>query len=575
MMNRQQIRDVLGQIAREAFASKEHAAESKQSAQRAYDMARRLERSLALPVDEPLPEPEPVELPVVEPGKPSGRVPHWLATRHGHYTLLLAPDSRISRRPTNLTIARPEHDGRMPFVEQFITEAGGVVETICVLHNGNPEGRGAIIIPRLEVKTHDGRSIFPWKGPVTIEPGGMLVVRDYEAKGRSVQVVLESLGLPLDSQSDLQRVFFSKLSGPYDEAKATPQDIAEELVRWHDREFHNPVTVGPYDVMWGSRGDEVGGAGTEPDWFEWRRCPAGYALAALEMYRTANRTSRCMTDDKGAFTWDNGTAYTSVGDFMPDAFKWEPRDATEQAMADYKNHDGQHFFRAYRAAMALARETKHPFAMWYLSCLANFQQAAHLGTKGDGATQHWWSLKKKLANVEGPNIWCGRQGVHEARFATEYARLFPKDSDARTLAAQYRKLFSKSIDENGVPFVMPTSAIVSEDAPQAWGADPAFQTFEIQLAILMFEDSGDPVLERAAKKLADYIGPFPPYVKNVKTGAGSGKANPYMNLATHGVGFATGADMWKVTKERLASGGPESGGAVPANSFRPRRGIAQ
>lgn len=547
-MEREQVRDALARIAGEAH-------EAQQGAQRAYDMARRLEKSLAVPFEEPEVEPEP------EPDQPTGGI---LVTVFFHTKAIRIDLPREARASRVGGEAADPWEEMYPFVEHFRTEAGGVVETVCVLHNGNPQGKGAIRIPKLEIKTHDGRDIFDWQGPVTIEPGGMLCTRDYKGNTRATANL---------SQAELQRRFWHALPYNIKPFPAIDGDLSYLLDVELEKQLANPVTVGPYDVAWGSRGDEVGGAGTEPDWFEWRRCPAGYALAALEMYRVANRTSRCMTDADGAFTWDRDTAYTSVGDFMPDAFKWEPRDETERAMQAYKNHDGQHFFRAYRAAMALARETQHPFALWYLQMLANFQQAAHLGTAGDDATSGWWSLEKKRASVNGPNIFCGRQGVHEARFANEYEALFDEDDEADALAGRYRELFRASLNRHGVPFVMPTSAIVSKDAPQAWGDDPAAQVFEWQLAILMFEDSGDPTLERAAKKLAAYIGPHPPYCKNVKTGQGSGTANPYLNLATHGVGFASEADMWKVTKDRVESGGPEAGGAVPANSFRPRRGI--
>ncbi len=95
----------------------------------------------------------------------------------------------------------------------------------------------------------------------------------------------------------------------------------------------------------------------------------------------------------------------------------------------------------------------------------------------------------------------------------------------------------------------------------------------MQLLALAFEDSRSRDLNRAAAKLRAHLTDSPAYGYNLETGEKRGKAHPYLNLATHGVGFESMDELRKVSAERIEASGPEGGGAVPVNSLNPRRGI--
>ena len=452
----------------------------------------------------------------------------------------------------------PPHYAEHPFIEHFRTEAGGVVETVCVLHNGAPEGRGAIRIPRLEIKTHDGREILNYSGPVTIPPGRMLVVTDYKVPNPN--------GRPF--AFEWMESFWGHYAGS--RSNGVDPQLASALLRELSKRHSNPTTIGPYDMWWDAEGYGHGGQGIEPDRFEWRRCPAGYALAALEMYRTANRMGRCMTDESGAFTYDEGTAYTNVASIMPKAFDWTPQGETEEALRRWKNIDGQHFIRAYLAALWLYKETKHPFAGWYLDMLANWMYACHLNPAGDDEpAQDYWSLARKFREFDGPNRHGGRQGAHELRFANEYENLRRGNTTkAEDLATQYAQFFFYSADNNGAPFAAKASAFTSSNFPARWGEAKSAQAFELQLALLAMEDTGDADLGSAANKLRDFLTASPPYSFNWETGEKLGKAHPFLEVSTHGV-FPGGADaLLKMAKERIASQGPEASGANPLNAVR-------
>jgi hypothetical protein len=539
MMNREQIRDGLARIASEAHTAQ-------QSAQRAYDMTRRMEKELAEEWEEPeVPEPEPEE--------PARGILLTVLWETKAIRINLPKEARASR--VGGPAADPWEEA-FPFIEHFRTEAGGVTETICVLHNGNPQGNGAIRIPRLEIKTHDGREILNYDGPVTIPPGQMLVVTDYMVPNPS--------GRPF--AFEWMESFWAHLTDS--RRNGVDLQLASGLLRELSKRCGNPTTIGPYEMWWDAEGYGHGGQGIEPDRFEWRRCPAGYALAALEMYGTANRMGRCMTDESGAFTFDPDTAYTNVASIMPKAFDWTPQDETEREQARWKRIDGQHFIRAYLAALWLFKETRHPFAGWYLDMLANWMYACHLGTAGDDEkAQDYWSLTRKIAEFTGPNRHGGRQGAHELRFVCEYARLFPT-ARATAVADLYKTFFDKSCGYAGEPFAAKASAFTSSNFPARWGEAKSAQAFELQLALLAMEDSGDPRLRRRADKLRAFLTEDPPYSYNWETGEKLGKAHPFLEVSTHGV-FPGGADaLLKMAKERIASQGPEASGANPLNAVR-------
>lgn len=545
-MDREQLKAALREI-------EMHAAGAENSAASARDIARRIFGALKE-------KPDPVEPPVVEPG-PTGI---GVGSNNGVITINLPPESRASLAQNDWI--------KSPFIELFRTEAGGVQETVVVLHNGNPQGNGAIRIQKLEIRTHGGRSIFDWQGPVTIEPGGMLVVRDYRVvKGRDLgeaNAQCRFWGKALEGVS----VAPSIIAG----AKASDLHALDALLfDEHKRQVANPVTVGPYDVMWDEEGARGGGQGIEPYRFDWRRWFTGArALAALEMYRVANRTSRCMTDESGAFTWDRTVTHESTGSIMPAAFNWTPDDEVEAELKSWKNIDGQHFIRAYLAALFVAKETRHPFALWYLDMLANWQEAVQLGTAGDEASsQFQWSLLKKVSAFRGPNRHCGRALAHEFRFWFEYKRLNPAEGRADRISSAFMQLLLNSANENGVPLSMKASAITAHQSLSSWAGDQAAQAFELQLVLLAMEDSGYRPLVGIADKLHDFLGPKPPYVYNWTKGEASGKAVPYLELATHGHYDGSLDDLLKVSIERMRSQGPEANGANPLNYLNPRRGI--
>ncbi len=547
-MDRTQVRDTLARIAGEAH-------DAQQAGQRAYDMARRLEKALAVPFEEP---------PVVEPEEPSGFVPYWTATRRGHYTLRLAPDSRNSGRSTNLTIARPEHDGRMPFIEQFITEAGGVTETICVLHNGNPEERGAITIPRLTVNTHDGRRIFDGED-VVIPPGGMFAVGDYKGKR---------------GEPDPPSVFWDHYAHSVIGSADDYSWADNQLWPWLSKLDALYPKVNGARMAWDPEGARGGGQGIEPYRFEWRKCPAGFALAMQELIGVANRTTRCMTDADGRFTWDPAQPYTDVQEavvnqWMPDAFKWTPETPAEKARAEWKNIDGQHAIRAWSAAMFLARETRHPFALWFLDMYANWMEAVHLGEAGDAdSNPAWWSISRKIDEANGPNEHCGRAAAHALRFADSLLETGHGEPGTHGVWVHYGNLLAASLGEHGNPHAAKAEVFTNANF-RVWKERSkntrCTQGFEMQLLLLAFEDAGHTPLLDAAAKLRAFLTDSPAYAYNLETGEKRGKAHPYLNLATHGVGFESMDELRKVSAERIEASGPEGGGAVPANSLNPRR----
>ncbi len=472
---------------------------------------------------------------------------------------------------------------RSPFVRTFVTEAGGVRETVVVLHNGNPRGLGMLRIPKLSVVARNAlitRELNDWPGEIPIEPGGMLVLRDYlgltdRTKNASEIDKMRSFWMALADRRRSTLTARQLNARPWQNDKRIRDLLGKDLAR----RVLEPTLVGPYDVFWDKEGYGHGGQGICPYRFEWRRCPEGYALAAVEMYGVANRTNRCMTDTAGAFSFDVSKPFSTVGDFMPDDFEATPDDPVEILLRQWKNIDGQHFERAYLAALFIYRETGHEFALWYLGMLAHFQYAAHLFTGGDHLTSHWWSLSKKIENASGPNQWGGRQGAHELRFACEWLRiaaeLVPQDNGVRhafasELREKYVELFVRSADVDGVTFSAKASNFTSKFFPKSWGVDPAAQAFELQLACLAMRDSGDSRLFSASERLADFLGVSPPYSYNWKTGERLGKANPYFELSTHNYYRDGDADeLIRVAKIRMEGGGAEAGGANPLNYLAP------
>lgn len=525
--------------------------------ERATAKLARIKQSLEVPpVAEP--ESEPVEPPVVEPG-PTNSIYIKRYSIDGGFAVTLPAAQRASGRVA-VHIAQP-----IASIEHFRTEAGGVTETICVLHNGNPEGRGAIHIPELEIKTHDGRVIFRWDETFDIEPGYPLVVSDYYG------------GTMLD--------FATAIAA---DAPTPGPQFDEMLHKEWERQMERTPDVGPYVMGWPAdpSGGGQGGDGIEPRWHLWRNCPGGRALAWLEVQRTMQREGRIMTDWNGAFAWDPHTAYNADGYFMPDAFK------SASPSHKYRPHGAQHWHRAYRAATWIDQITNgtHAFTRWYLEMLANWEAACSLATAADREdinSSGWWSLTRTVewARGEGPNPKCGRAAVHRARFAFECAKRGIGGREMARVADLWEEMFLVSADATGRSFETQVRKVsdVAKDFPSWDGSERIAQSRELQLAVAMMRDSERPRLIALADTLADTLGPFPATVINYTRGISAGGTNVYYELMTHGDLSAVGGSRESLL--RLAeSRSVEAGGSQPLNSCRsadlwlepdanPRRGI--
>lgn len=555
-MDRDQIRDGLAELASQAKAAEQAAIQSQEAAQRAYDIARRMERGLAEPFDPPG-EPE-------GPGREYDKGIQWTGS-----SIVLSANPRGS---SYFTLVGETREIPRLFVEQFIATAGGVTETICVFHNGFPEGEGAIRTEdwtgsSLRVKTHDGRTIFD-QANVVIDPGQMLVVTDY--------------------QGGTIRDFAAALA----EDKPTPGEafdkmLAEEL----ERQLAREPDVLHYVMGWpaDNTGASEGGDGIEPYWHNWRHTPDGRALALLEVQRTAQREFRVMTDETGAFTWDPEIAYNADGDFMPDSHK---RDLSGP-LGKWRSHDAQHLARATRAAMWIDEITKgrHGFTRWYLEMMANFQAACALSTakdKEDVNSSNWWSLMRTVewAREQGPNPKCGRGMVHRSNLIFYCANNGIGGVEIQRAADLVVQLWAESADDFGRSFQMEARKIPEVKAEmekpgggraRGWQDDDACaQSRELQLAVAMMRGSGSDLLAGLAEDLANTLGPFPETQLNFTRHIHFGGTNPYYELMTHGDTTAPEfggprtppEERRKKLLEVAATRGVEAGGSQPLNSCR-------
>jgi hypothetical protein len=496
------------------------------------------------------------EPPVVEPG-PTDDIGVTMPGGRGTLQVELADATRQSGGADLLGLAI-EH---RVFIEHFRTEAEDVTETIVILHNGNPEGRGAINIPHLTVKTHDGRTIFDGAN-VVIPPGGMFVVGDY--------------GGASFIEGDAARLFWRN----YNLVGYDPW-ADNALWPWLSKLDALYPKVNGVRMAWDPEGARGGGQGIEPYRFEWRKCPAGFALAMQELIGVANRTTRCMTDAEGRFAWDRTQPYTDVQEafvnqWMPDAFKWNPHTKAEFARAEWKNIDGQHAIRAWSAAMFLARETKHPFALWFLEMYENWMDAVHLSDALDGdENPAWWSLFKKRNGALGPNEHCGRTLAHLLRFEGGLGWLNPARRATDTSRVMI-DLLSRSFDANGNPHAAKAEIFSNENFDEWKQRDKntrCTQGFEMQLMALALEDCGRR-FENEAANLRAHLTDSPAYAYNLETGEKRGHAHPFFELSTHGKFDGDMDALRKISAGRIEAGGPEAGGANPINYLNPRRGIA-
>jgi len=516
-MDTNRIRDTLARISA-------HAYEAKHSGELAYDMARKLERDLREPFpDEPAPRLE-----------PSGDIPNGAMQFDGENLYL----ARATREGCTFSVARGMPKIR---VEQFVTEAGSVRETVVVLHNGDPRGLGAIRLERLCILDHNSLELANY-GPVTIRPGGMLVVREYEGRG-SEQENMEAFWGAMAADAVWPRGHI---------LEAFNQKLKDKL----EHDLARPHMVGPFDLYWHHSGNAPGGQGVDPYRMDWRRYPAGFAHAALVMYRTAQRQFCCMTDDDGEFAYDPEEAYTTVIDTMPSAYDW----ALDLSFAPYEidlakwnSHDRNHSPRAYAEALFLAQHTGHLFTRWYLELLQNHATASDVLTSGDTKTSGWWSVQRwieELVQEYGDNFgdaaqanrdahdsnWtnsaCGRGGAHAARHARACQRLGIGGRGTTLAADHWERLFEVGANEVGSSHTVWGSA--STEAPPAWNENRVHQTRNVQFGYFMAMRSDSRELRAAADKCREYLGHEPLSVWNIDQDEQLGNKQTYYGFGMTG-----------------------------------------
>jgi hypothetical protein len=501
--------------------------------------------ALARTIGEILSEPAP-ELPVPDPvpADPVVTPPNLQGT-----TLRV----QAGTRDEQLELVRIARDQPVLEVRTFINTSGtgGQEEVVVALCNGNPEGKGSIVLP--PCKVYVGRQLIEDFGGerLMIRPGDMKVCTHY--RGGFMQ-------------------FWEKFpNGP------SPGEQFNDMLKAHlDQEIARQPDAGHYTMGWphDPQGNAGGGAGIEPFWHLWRNNKYGRAIAALEMYRTAERQFRLMTNDIGELDWDEDQQYTTLGFFMPPAFAENPRrtDLPDYAGAlyAYRGHDDQHLHRAYRAAVWLARICDHSFARWYLSVLLNFQAAAFLNSAGDQSSSGWWSLDKRIDSTVqgGRSEHCGRGGVHQARLAHACRSLGITPVTAEALSNKWDRLFLRAADEQGRAYARVAGSVdATKDIPGWDNRDMTAQVRELQLALVMYEESENTQLYREAPRLRRWLGPYPPKIWNYTQEAGTQElADPSYALMTHGVMEHLGGKegMLRIAATR----GVDAGGAQPLNSCR-------
>lgn len=544
----------------------------------------------------PTPEPDPTPTPDPDPLPTGGGYdpskPQHVSARNAQYA------GQYHSKPIRV----PSSLGPDVFVKFFLHTPSGasrldsneVLQTICVVYNGAPRSQGDAVLRDFHAFDHTRAEMEPEHAhhPLVIPPGGMRVLTSY-AGGNAHDFArgLVAPGLP------------------------TPGPEFDALLLDHfEKQLARQPDCGPYVMGWpaDTTGASQGGDGIEPYWSEWRNCIGGVGLAMLELTRTAQRTPRVVTDDDGEIRYDGDAQVKTAGFVMPESFRvadHAPLDGPTRhkireavpytrTLFSYKPHDGQHFHRAYRAALWIDTLTggKHAFARWYLEVLANFQAMAYLNgtTDKEGIdSSAYWSLGRTIRWVQeeakGPNPKLGRSAVHETRFAVECAGRGIGGTRMDYVADGFVALFAASIaplaETKGRAYEVAARKIPAIkkqlDKPsgdRAFGSeweseDRCAQSRELQLAVPLylklccsdidpdlFELFGD-----AGRDLRDYLTPNPRTILNFSRYDAAGGTNPYYGIMTHGDLSEFGGSIDKLLAV-AATRSPEAGGAQPLNS---------
>jgi len=127
--------------------------------------------------------------------------------------------------------------------------------------------------------------------------------------------------------------------------------------------------IGPYTIagFYDVSGNAPGGQGIAPHWFSWRQCPEGRSAAASELNGMAMRHPIAYASPINCDRFSLAGVDTPEGyDVGYDAARrWDPHC---MEYLKFRKQDGQHFHRAYRAALALRDidEFARDFAMMCL-----------------------------------------------------------------------------------------------------------------------------------------------------------------------------------------------------------------
>lgn len=374
----------------------------------------------------------------------------------------------------------------------YQTEAGGVTKrTVALMAGGRGKG-----FRHLKNFTMSG---WGYQGAWGIMPGGIWTHTTYD-------------GDPL----------------VYWEARGEMLPVPE----WAPEKLAKPWSlpqIGPYETCWHPLGWFYGGQGIDPYWFDWRHCAEGYTRAFRELGATAMRNPIAFYLDRdGHPVWHSTPHFSLQSVAPPPGYSWDVDTAARwwpavRDLAEYQPHDGQHFCRGYRAAIAL--RSVDPFAE---DVAQMFLGRAKLAWAPDAARDddpHWYwtarQIDQQLDETGKPGEYLGRQAAHVFRLVWE---MEPESE----FAALLETLVLKSVAaEPHIPYLTMTKPQHWQPAgPYVYGT-PVAQCFEWQLMAVTMDLR--PALADARAELLSYMGTNP-----LKIGAANGRfygSNPpYMHL---------------------------------------------
>lgn len=370
-------------------------------------------------------------------------------------------------------------------VYMYETEAGGVTKRTTAFVNGLPR------VGHKLIRT-DGH------GLVVLRPGGVWCYTTYD-------------GDPLR---------YWRFRGEHKAAMG--QDILDPL----------PTTrVGPYEMYWGESGWDPGGQGIDPNWFAWRKCPRGYLRAFQEAEATIMRNPVAYLWRDGTPMWFHSDRFAmGNGCDRPEGYKAMPSDELLDrveylpALMRYKPHDGQHYHRAYRAALAL--KDIDPFCADLCRWYQNHMHMEWLpDSKCDDDPHYFWSSKQRLNRIQTnpgvPDPDMGREVAHCARLE------WSLNPDSM-LSNVFEEMFKGASDPTtGVPYLT-TISHENGNAYKWWPVGtPCAQTF--QWSLLLAAMGMRPGLSMETARFRDYFAPQSRWcADNAYRQAGS--LVPYMHL---------------------------------------------